>query len=65
MKTLTQKQIKQTNAKDITTTTEDIKGLICIAKSFGIYGMNGGLFEDKQGDLYKVIARSSNLFKYC
>lgn len=65
MKTLTQKQIRQTNAKDITATDEKIQGLTCIAKSFGIYGMNGALFIDDKGNKYKITCRNSNLFGYC
>ena len=34
-----------------------------IGKSFGTYGMNGGLFKDrKTGELYAITSRNSNLF---
>lgn len=61
---MTLKEIKNTNAKDITfgKIPENLK-LEKIALSFGIYGMNGGLFRDVEtGELHKIIKRSSNLF---
>ena len=63
MKKLTQKQIKQTNATDITA-AEKIPNLHFIAKSYGIYGMNGGLLTDNEGNLYKITARATSLFYY-
>ena len=65
MITTTLKDIKNTNAKDITATNEKIQGLTCIAKSYGVYGMNGALLKDEAGNLYKITARTSNLFRYC
>ena len=63
MKQMTQKQIKQTNAKDITNSPR-INGIHFIAKSYGVYGMNGGLLADNEGNLYKIIGRTSSLFMY-
>ena len=35
-----------------------------IAISYGIYGMNGGLFRDcETGELYVITARNTNLFR--
>lgn len=34
-----------------------------IAFSRGVYGMNGGLYADKDGKRYAIIGRSSNLFR--
>jgi hypothetical protein len=63
MKQMTQRAIKATNATDITA-SERIKGLHIIAKSYGVYGMNGALLEDNAGNLYKITCRNSNLFMY-
>lgn len=63
MKTMTQKQIKQTPAIDITT-ADRVTGIHFIAKSYGVYGMNGGLLADNNGNLYKIIGRTSSLFMY-
>ena len=65
MLTLKQKELKKTRAKDITKDNKTYKGLTCIGKSYGTYGMNGALFVDKKGNMYKITSRSSNLFKYC
>jgi hypothetical protein len=72
MKELKQKEIKRLvktgAAVDITTwDSEKIKELQNksienVGLSFGIYGMNGGLFKDKDGNLYAITARTSNLF---
>lgn len=32
--------------------------------SYGIYGMNGGVFRGKDGNIYAIISRSSNLFYF-
>ena len=68
-KKLTQKEIKRLvtigAAVDITTwDSEDLEKLNVekIALSFGIYGMNGGLFKDKDGNLYAITARNAALF---
>lgn len=63
MEKMTQKQIRQTNAKDITQ-SERIPNLHFIAKSYGVYGMNGGLLADNDGNLYKITCRASSLFLY-
>jgi hypothetical protein len=60
---ITLKQIRQMNAIDITT-ADRIPGLRIIAKSFGVYGMNGAILTDDQGNLYKIVGRTSSLFMY-
>ena len=68
MKT-TQKEIrKHLNGKnDLNTFTHeqlDALNLRTVAISFGVYGMNGGLFEDmKTGEYYVVPNRSTRLFE--
>lgn len=59
------KEIRSINAHDITTVKiPEGLDLEKIAISYGIYGMNGGLFQDrKTGERYKIIARSTNLFR--
>lgn len=34
-----------------------------IGYSVGTYGINGGLYKDKNGDFYVITARNSNLFR--
>ena len=42
------------------------KYLRCVAMSFGVYGMNGGLFQDtRTGDFFVVPNRSTRLFQLC
>ena len=65
MLTLKLYEIKNHDGKDITDTKEKIEGLYCIGCSFGIYGMNGALLQDQEGNFYKITKRSSNLFRYC
>ena len=36
-----------------------------VATSYGVYGINGALFEDENGELYKITARNSTLFQMC
>lgn len=62
---LTQKEIKNFDALDITTAKEDYNGLSVFAMSFGVYGMNGAILQDENGNFYKITARTSNLFRYC
>ena len=71
MKT-TQKAIRETCATDITNYSFDqanelmnTHNLQTVAMSFGIYGMNGSLFEDENGELYKITARNTTLFQMC
>ena len=68
MKKMTQKEIKKLveygHAKDITNKEEHIKGLSIIGVSVGIYGRNGLLLEDDNGELYAITKRSTNIFKY-
>ena len=72
MKKTTQKAIRETYAIDITNYSFDQANdlmnahtLQTVAMSFGIYGMNGTLFEDENGELYKITARNSTLFQMC
>ena len=71
MKT-TQKAIRETCATDITNYNFDqandlmnMHTLRTVAMSYGVYGMNGALFEDENGDLYKITTRNSTLFQMC
>ena len=71
MKT-TQKAIRETCATDITNYNFDqandlmnAHNLQTVAMSFGIYGMNGALFKDEKGELYKITARNNTLFQMC
>ena len=72
MKKTTRKAIRETCATDITNYSFDQANelmnahtLRTVAMSFGVYGMNGALFEDKNGELYKITARNSTLFQMC
>lgn len=70
MSKITQRELREMaeygKATDITRwSTEDIRKLGHLEKlqlSRGTYGMNGGLFQDDDGNLYVVTARSTNLF---
>ena len=72
MKKTTRKAIRETRATDITNYSFDqvnelmkAHNLQTIAMSFGVYGMNGALFQDEKGELYKITARNSTLFQMC
>ena len=72
MKKTTRKAIRETYAMDITNYSFDQANdlmnthtLRTVAMSYGVYGMNGALFEDENGDLYKITARNSTLFQMC
>ena len=72
MKKTTQKAIRETYAMDITSygfdQANDLMNahtLRTVAMSYGVYGMNGALFEDENGELYKITARNSTLFQMC
>ena len=72
MKKTTRKAIRETYAMDITKYSFDkanelmkAHNLQTVAMSFGIYGMNGALFEDENGELYKITARNTTLFQMC
>ena len=72
MEKITRKAIRETRATDITNYSFEqadelmnAHTLRTVAMSFGVYGMNGALFEDENGDLYKITARSSTLFQMC
>ena len=72
MKKITRKAIRETYAMDITNYSFDQANdlmnahtLRTVAMSFGVYGMNGALFEDENGELYKITARNSTLFQMC
>ena len=68
MKT-TQKEIRKhlngkNNLNDFTQEELNALNLRTVALSFGVYGMNGGLFEDiRTGDYYVVPNRSTRLFE--
>ena len=71
MKT-TQKAIRETCASDITNYSFDQANdlmnahtLQTVAMSYGVYGMNGALFQDENGELYKITARNTTLFQMC
>ena len=72
MKKITRKAIRETCATDITSygfdQANDLMNahtLRTVAVSYGVYGMNGALFEDENGELYKITARNSTLFQMC
>lgn len=50
-------------AKDVTTSKDlpDCYNKICY--SIGTYGINGGVYEDKNGNMYAITARTTNLFR--
>lgn len=59
-------EAERLNAKDITyaNLADDFinKGVTTYGLSFGVYGINAGLFEI-EGELYVVASRTSNLFR--
>lgn len=67
----TQKEIKRlikaVAAIELTDTNTIPAGrLETVALSFGVYGMNGGLFRDTEtGQLYGIPRRDGILFYYC
>ena len=72
MKKTTRKTIRETCATDITNYSFDQANdlmnahtLRTVTMSFGVYGMNGALFQDENGELYKITARNSTLFQMC
>ena len=72
MKKTTRKAIRETYAMDITNYSFDQANDLMnahtrrtIAMSFGVYGMNGALFQDEDGELYKITARNTTLFQMC
>ena len=72
MKKITRKTIREACAMDITNYSFDqvnelmnAHNLQTVAMSFGVYGMNGALFQDENGELYKITARNTTLFQMC
>ena len=68
MKKMTLKEIKRLvklgAALDITAADiSNIKSYEKIGYSVGVYGINGGLIRDNNGNLYAITARNSNLFR--
>lgn len=67
MKKYTQKELKSFIRLGIAENVTDWAELLpCYEKlgySVGIYGMNGGLYKDKEGRQYVIIGRSSNFFR--
>ena len=65
---VTQKEIKNFPAVDITTWSEEklatLPSLEEIAYSIGVYGCNGKLLHGTDGKFYKITCRSTNLFKF-
>ena len=65
---VTQKQIKEFPAIDITAWREEKLGALPrleeIAYSIGIYGCNAKLFRGTDGEFYKITSRSTNLFRF-
>lgn len=67
----TQREIKRLIKAGAAIELTDTKTVPCgrlqtIALSFGIYGMNGGLFRDTEtGQLYGIPRRDGILFYYC
>ena len=35
-----------------------------VGYSIGVYGLNGGMFEDYDGNLYAIVGRTTNLFRF-
>ena len=72
--TLKQKELKDMarfgQAEDITTISDaeakelKKKGIETVGISRGVYGMNGALLRDNEGNKYVITARSSNLFYF-
>ena len=72
MKKTTRKAIRATCAIDITNYSFDqvnelmnTHTLRTVAMSYGVYGMNGALLQDENGELYKITERNSTLFQMC
>lgn len=65
---VTQKEIKDFPAVDITTWNDEklaaLAGVEEIAYSIGVYGCNGKLLHGTNGEFYKITSRSTNLFKF-
>ena len=63
-----QKEIKNFPAIDITTwreeKTKELPRLEEIAYSIGTYGCNGKLFHGTDGKFYKIVGRTTNLFRF-
>ena len=55
--------IKNGTAQDLTSGKEIPRSYNKIAYSFGIYGINGGIIEDSDGNLYGITGRTANLFR--
>ncbi len=65
---VTQKEIKEFLAVDITTWSSEklaeLPNVKEIAYSIGVYGCNGKLFHGVDGKFYKITCRNTNLFKF-
>lgn len=68
MRTMKLKEIKRLvingHAKDITHDSNEYSDLKVIGVSVGVYGRNGLLLEDDNGELYAITKRTSNIFRY-
>ena len=64
----TQKETKKFPAIDITAwreeKTQELPHLEEIAYSIGVYGCNGKLFRGTDGEFYKIVGRTINLFRF-
>lgn len=65
---VTQKEIKEFPAVDITTWSSEklaeLPNVEEIAYSIGAYGCNGKLLHGTDGEFYKITSRNTNLFKF-
>ena len=65
---VTQKEIKNFHAVDITTWGDEklaeLPRLKEIAYSIGVYGCNGKAFRGTDGEFYKIVGRTTNLFRF-
>lgn len=62
--TFSQKQIKNWyNATDVTDARELPEKWKIVGISTGLYGVNGCVYTDKEGNFYKITKRCSNLFR--
>ena len=56
-------EIKKWPAKDVSDEKDLPRKWEVIAISAGTYGVNGCVYSDKEGNLYKITKRCSNLFR--
>lgn len=65
---VTQKEIKNFPAIDVTTWSDEklaeLPSVEEVAYSVGVYGCNGKLLHGTDGEFYKITSRSTNIFKF-